>query len=75
MDPLDIFILTHIIPYTLAILVMIGFACGLYYFLHFDGNPRRTRDLNLAVVYPHDPEDGVNNGVRNPSFSLQLTPR
>ena len=75
MDPLDIFILTHIIPYALALLVMIVFACALYRFLHFDGNPRRTRDLNLAVVYPHDPEDGVNNGVRNPSFSLQLTPR
>ena len=75
MDSLDFFILTHIIPYTLALLVMIGFACGLYRFLNFDDNPRRTRDLNLAVVYEHGPEDGVNNGVGNPSPSLQLIPR
>jgi len=75
MDPLDIFILTHFIPYTLALLVMIGFACGLYRFLHFDDNPRITRDQNLAVAYAHDPEDGVNNGVGNPSPSLQLIPR
>ena len=75
MDPLDIFILTHFIPYTLALLVMIGFACGLYRFLHFDDNPRRTRDQNLAVVYAHDPEDGVNDGVENTSPALRLTPR
>ena len=75
MDPLDIFILTHFIPYTLALLIMIGFACGLYRFLHFDDNPRRTRDLNLADVYAHHREDGVNNGVGNPSPSLQLIPR
>ena len=71
MEPLDIFILIHVIPYTLALLVMIGFACGLYRFLHSDDNPRRTRDL----VYLHDPEDGVNDGVGNPSPALQLTPR
>ena len=75
MDPLDIFILTHVIPYTLALLVMIGFACGLFRFLHFDDNPRRTRDLNLAVVYAHDPADGVNNGGGNSSSFLQLIPR
>ena len=71
MDPLDIFILVHVIPYTLALLVMVGFACGLYRFLNFDDNLGRNRDLNLAVAYAHDPEDGVNNGVGNPSPSLQ----
>ena len=75
MVELDFFILLHIIPYTLALLVMIGFACGLYRFLHFDDNPRRTRDQNLAVAYAHDPEDGVNNGAGNRLPSLQLTPR
>ena len=75
MDSLDFFILTHLVPYTLALLVMIGFACGLYRFLHFDDNPRRTRDQNMDVVYAHDHEDGVNNGVGNPSPSLQLIPR
>lgn len=74
MNQLDIFILTHIIPYTLPLLVMIGFACGLYCFLNFDDNSRRDRDLNLSVAYAHDPEAGVNNGVGNPSPSLQLIP-
>ena len=75
MDQLDIFILIHIIPYTLALLIMVGFVCGLCRFLQFDDNPRRTRDLNLAVVYAHDPADGVNNGGGNPSSFLQLIPR
>ena len=71
MEPLDIFILIHVIPYTLALLVMIGFACGLCRFLHSDDNPRRTRDR----VYVHDPEDGIQDGVRNPPPALRLTPR
>ena len=65
--------------YIMAILVMMAImmaiACGLHHFLHSDDNPRRTRlarDLSLAVVYAHHPEDGVNNGVRNAAPALQL---
>ena len=70
----------YIIPlwYTLAILVMMGFACGVQHFLHSIGNRRRTRgtrDLSLTIVYAHHPEDGVNNGVGNAAPAIQLIPR
>ena len=75
MDPLYISLLTNFIPYALAVLLMIGLACGLYRFLHSDDNPQRPRGLSLAVVYTHHPLDGVSNGMGNASPALQLTPR
>ena len=69
---------TIITRYTLAILLMMGFACGIRHFLHSIVTRRRTRGtrgLSLTIVYAHHPEDGVTNGVGNAAPALQLIPR